>query len=263
MAAIWHGRSISRWRYGWLALLLLSLSHPLSAKQVLFAAMDDWPPFIIAKHSVASNSGFDGIDWELLQELTARTGIEIYPIPYPFARGLKEVEAGRIDLITSVVKTAERSKYMGFLQTPYYHCQTAFYAQPEMASQIKSYADLYGKRIGYTLGSAYFEPFDSDRKLLKKATINENKLPMMLLKRNEQLFIGTDCQVDYALKVQGLTGQIVPTLYRPNQGVELYIGYSKAAGIAPEVARLEKALKEMVDEGWVDKLADSYFQQPN
>lgn len=252
---------MSRWRYGWLALLLLAM--PIGAKQVLFAAMDDWPPFIIAKHSVASNAGFDGIDWELLQELSARTGIEIYPIPYPFARGLKEVEAGRIDLITSVVKTDERSKYMGFLPTSYYQCQTAFYAQPELASQIKNYEDLYGKRIGYTLGSAYFEPFDSDKKLLKKATINENKLPLMLLKRNEQLFIGTDCQVDYALKEQGLSQQIVPTFYHPNHPVELYIGYSKAAGIGPEAAKLEKALQEMVAEGWVDKLADSYFHQPN
>lgn len=261
MGAIWHGRGRSGWCYGWLALLFLT--HPLQAKQVLFAAMDDWPPFIIAKHSVASNSGFDGIDWELLQELTARTGIEIYPIPYPFARGLKEVEAGRIDIITSVVKTTERSKYMGFLQTPYYHCQTAFYAQPELASQIKSYDDLYGKRIGYTLGSSYFEPFDSDKKLLKKPTLNENKLPFMLLKRNEQLFVGTDCQMDYALKEQGLLGQIVPTFYRPNNPVELYIGYSKAAGIEAEAALLEKALKEMVAEGWVDKLADSYFKQQN
>lgn len=261
MGASRQDRGMGRWHYGWLVLLFLS--SPLQAKQVLFAAMDDWPPFIIAKHSVASNSGFDGIDWELLQELSARTGIEIYPIPYPFARGLKEVEAGRIDLITSVVKTAERSKYMGFLPTPYYHCQTAFYAQPEMAAQIKSYEDLYGKRIGYTQGSSYFEPFDSDRKLLKKPAINENKLPLMLLKRNEQLFIGTDCQVDYALKVLGLSGQIVPTFYRPNNPVELHIGYSKAAGIEQEAALLEKALKAMVAEGWVDKLADSYFQPVN
>lgn len=260
MSVGWY---LARW-WRWLGLTVVMLPcTSLQARQVLYAAMDNWPPFIIERRSLASDSGFDGIDWELLQELSARTGIDIYPIPYPFARGLKEVEAGRIDIITSVVKTTERSKYMGFLQTPYYHCQTAFYAQPEMAAQIKSYDDLYGKRIGYTLGSSYFEPFDSDRKLLKKPTLNKNKLPLMLLKRNEQLFVGTDCQVDYALKEQGLLGQIVPTFYRPNNPVELYIGYSKAAGIEKEAALLEKALKEMVAEGWVDKLADSYFKQQN
>ncbi len=240
-------------------LLGLLVSGPVQAKKMLFAAMDDWPPFIIDTHTVSSDSGFDGIDRELLQELSSRTGIDIYLLRYPFVRALQDMQAGRVDLITSLAKTPARSQFLGYLSTPYYQCHPAFYALPAMAKQIRTYEDLKGKKIGYVRGSAYFEPFDSDKQLTKNGVMNENQLPGKLLKQRNDLFVGADCQVDYALRETGLTGKIVPTVYRPPQKIDLYIGYSKAAGIEKETVLLDKALADMVAEGWVARLANSYF----
>lgn len=136
------------------------------------------------------------------------------------------------------------------------------YALPALAKQVRRYADLDGKTIGYVRGSAYFEPFDSDLRLHKDGVLNENQLPGKLLKGRNQLFIGSDCQVDYALREQGLSDKIVPTRYRPEQTVDLHIGYSKAAGIDAEVALLDKALATMVAEGWVARLINSYLPPP-
>ena len=86
MAMTMSRRFISGW--GLLALLLMCITTPLQAKKMLFAAMDDWPPFIIDTNSISSDSGFDGIDRELLQELSTRTGIDIYLLRYPFVRAL-------------------------------------------------------------------------------------------------------------------------------------------------------------------------------
>ena len=243
-----------------LGLLLVIVNGSVQARTMLFAAMDDWPPFIINTNSVSSDSGFDGIDRELLQEMSARTGIQIYLLRYPFARALRDMQAGRVDLITSLAKTSQRQKYIGYLSTPYYRCHPAFYGLPTTAKQVRTYGDLQGKVIGYVYGSAYFEPFDSDGKLTKNGVLNESQLPGKLLKRRNDLFVGTDCQVDYALHEMGLTGKIVATPYQPPQQIELYIGYSKAAGIDKEVALLDKALSEMVAEGWVDQLVNSYFK---
>ena len=243
-----------------LALLLcLLLSSGAEAKRVLYAAMDDWPPFIIDSDTLSSDSGFDGIDKELLQELSARTGIEIHPLRYPFARALQDIQAGRVDIMTSLSKTAERSQFIGYLRTPYYQCHTAFYTLPALALKIRSYDDLYGKPIGYVRGFAYFEPFDSDSRLIKHGVSNENQLPGKLLKQRDQVFVGADCQVDYVLKNMGLTGKIVPALYRPMQSFDLYVGYSRRAGIEKEAVQLDKALAEMVLEGWVAKLINSYL----
>jgi len=261
MAMTMSRRFISGW--GLLALLLMCITTPLQAKKMLFAAMDDWPPFIIDTNSISSDSGFDGIDRELLQELSTRTGIDIYLLRYPFVRALQDMQGGRVDLLTSLAKTPARSRYIGYLSTSYYQCRPAFYALPAMAQQVRSYADLRGKKIGYVRGSAYFEPFDSDRRLNKNAVMNESQLPGKLLKQRNQLFIGTDCQVDYSLHEMGLSKQIVRTAYQPDQHIDLYIGYSKAAGIEKEVALLDKALAEMVAEGWVARLVNSYFHSDN
>lgn len=243
-----------------LCLILVIVNGSAQGRTMLFAAMDDWPPFIINTNSVSSDSGFDGIDRELLQEMSARTGIQIYLLRYPFARALRDMQAGRVDLITSLAKTPARQQYIGYLTTPYYRCHPAFYGLPATAKQVRTYEDLQGKIIGYVYGSAYFEPFDSDATLTKNGVLNESQLPGKLLKRRNHLFVGTDCQVDYALHEMGLTGKIVPTPYRPPQQIELYIGYSKAAGIEKEVALLDKALSDMVAEGWVDRLVNSYFK---
>lgn len=240
-------------------LLLMFMSLPVAAKKTLFAAMDDWPPFIIDTNSLSSDSGFDGIDRELLQELSSRTGIDIYLLRYPFMRALQDMQGGRVDLLTSLAKTPARSRYIGYLSTPYYQCHPAFYGLPALAKQVRRYADLKGKTIGYVRGSVYFEPFDSDASLHKNAVLNESQLPGKLLKQRNDLFIGTDCQVSYALHEMGLSQQIVATTYQPDHNVDLYIGYSKAAGIEQEVALLDKALAEMIAEGWVARLVNSYF----
>ena len=93
-------RTMSHWiRAGCvLVALLLGLGGtPVQAKRVLFAAMDDWPPFIIDRVSLSSDSGFDGIDRELLQELSVRSGVEIRLLRYPFARALQDLQTGRVD----------------------------------------------------------------------------------------------------------------------------------------------------------------------
>ena len=75
-----------------LCLILVIVNGSAQGRTMLFAAMDDWPPFIINTNSVSSDSGFDGIDRELLQEMSARTGIQIYLLRYPFARALRDMQ---------------------------------------------------------------------------------------------------------------------------------------------------------------------------
>lgn len=241
--------------------IVVSLSVPVSAaeRKVLFAAMDDWPPFIIDTGGVSSDSGFDGFDQELLQELASRSGVEIYLLRYPFARSLQDLKVGKIDLITSLAKTPQREKYIGYFSQPYYQCHTAFYAQPNVAKVIRDYNDLKGRKIGYMRGSVYFERFDNDASLNKDPVLSESQLPGKLLKGRNSVFVGTDCQMDYLLIKNGLSDQIVKTAYRPTQAVNLYIGYSKAAGIEREVLRLDAAMTQLIAEGWVQRLARNYF----
>lgn len=149
-----------------LVALLLGLDwYPVQAKRVLFAAMDDWPPFIIDRVSLSSDSGFDGIDRELLQELSVRSrrrdpSVALSVCP----RATRSADGARRSHHQSGENPA-RSRFIGYLSTPYYQCHPTLYALPALAKQVRRYADLDGKTIGYVRGSAYFEPFDSDLRL--------------------------------------------------------------------------------------------------
>lgn len=239
--------------------LMLFISSCGWANTTLFAALHDYPPFVISNSSVSSDSHFEGIDWEVLQELSARTGIDIIPLRYPYSRGLVALQEGQVDMMTSMTLDQDLPDSIEFLGTPYYQCQMRFYALPEQAIQIRNYTDLIGKKIGLVRGKHYFHAFDTDERLLKDPVNQVTQLPLKLTRQFNQVSIGSDCQMEYMLQQMQLTGQIVPTLYQPQQAFNLYIGYNRHALQPQEIDRLNRALADMVKAGWINQVARGYF----
>ena len=57
-----------------------------------------------------------------------------------------------------------------------------------------------------------------------------------------------------------LLTEIVPTRYDPGYSLDLYVGYSKAAHIDDKLPLLDQALTQLVAEGWVERMAKTYFE---
>lgn len=238
-------------RFWWLTLLLLA---PLcrAADAPLRVMTDLWPPF-----RMESASGeLQGLDIDLLAELTRRTGLRFEVQRVPWARGLAALEQGRADLMTGLARTAERERYIHYLERPYYACAPRFYASPARAAQLGDYAALRGLRIGYVLESAYFQPFDGDDGLNKVGVSTESQLLEMLARGRIDVLVGTDCQVDYALLDPALAGRIVKAAYRPAAYTELYIGFSRQR--LAHLPQLAAALDGLLREGWIARAALRY-----
>lgn len=58
-----------------------------------------------------------------------------------------------VDLITSFGYTPQRAEFACYLKPAYTTMQLAFYSNGNKPRNIRSYAELYGKRIGVILGS--------------------------------------------------------------------------------------------------------------
>ncbi|WP_165666377.1 substrate-binding periplasmic protein [Metapseudomonas otitidis] len=215
---------------------------------------DYWPPFRME----GENGRITGLDMDLLAELQRRTGLRFEVQRAPWARGLAALEGGTADLMTGLARTPERERYIDYLAQPYYACAPRLYASPETAPRIRRYADLKGPTIGFVLESAYFEPFDSDRNLVKFGVNNEVQLLQMLALGRLQVVIGSDCQVDYALRDPHLAGRIQRTVYQPDARTDLYIGFSRQRPLTAERQRIAKALEQMQAEGWVQRAAARY-----
>lgn len=241
-------------RVVWLGLLLLSAQLKAAEPAPLLVMTDIWPPFRMQ----SADGALHGLDIDLLNQLSLRTGLRFEVQRAPWARGLAALQQGKADLMTGLAKTPEREGYIDYLPQPYYACTPRFYAAPAHADALRSYAELAGLSIGYVLESAYFQPFDSDSTLHKVAVNNEVQLLEMLVRGRLQAVIGTDCQVDYELRDKRWNGRIAKAAFEPQAHTDLYIGFSRERGLTAEYQKVAEALEQLRREGWVTNAARRY-----
>lgn len=238
----------------WLGLFLLPLLCRAAEPEPLRVMTDLWPPFRME----AADGTLIGLDIDLLDELSRRSGLRFEIERAPWARGLAALEQGRADMMTGLAKTPERERYIQYLETPYYACSPRFYARPSVASLLDRYDRLRGLRIGYVLESVYFPRFDADQALDKVGVSAEAQLLEMLVRKRIDTLIGTDCQVDFALLDPTLAGHIVKASYQPQARTDLYIGFSRKR--LAQLPRVAAALSSMQTDGWIARAAMRYHE---
>ena len=215
-----------------------------------------WPPFRMNDGSAPS--GFIGIDIDIALELERRLGIAIEIQRRPWARALEMMKSGEADLVTGIARTDERESYMAYVGVPYAAVQPVFYALKGKGSAIGTYDDLYGKSIGFSLNSAYFEPFNSDSMLTKVGLSTEEQILKVLSLGRIDVAIGTDPNMSWDVARLGYRDALERTSYRPTVRTDLYIAISRkssAVALAPDI---ERALKVMVSDGTIEAIVEKY-----
>lgn len=251
-------RILSLSRYLFLVVVIIIYSTPCLAKMnEIILATEVWPPFRIADKT--SEHQYSGIDLDLLKEITKRLNVTFKIKHLPWARCLDFMKSGQADIITGLAYTPERAQYIHYSTIPYYVASPAFYLQKGKGYLIKKYEDLYRFTIGYSIDSAYFEPFNSDKSLKKFGVSTEIQLIKMLANGHIDVIIGTDCNVEHDIAKLGLKDKIEKAHYIPNKNIELYIGISKNSEFSKRYDELNRIIKEMVEKGSIDKIAEKYF----
>lgn len=219
-------------------------------------ATEEWPPFRI--NDPGSQSGFRGIDIELVAALEQTLGVKILIERHPWARALEMMRAGQVDFLTGVARTAEREQFMHYVDVSYCAVRPRFYTQKGKGKEILSYEHLYGKTIGYSLHSAYFEPFNSDDRLDKRGLSTEMQLLQVLALNRLDLIIGTDPNLSYDVARLDLGGAVEPTAYQPDKKTELYIAISRQSPMLEDAATVEGALRTLLAEGVVERILQNF-----
>ncbi len=218
---------------------------------------DPWPPFTIMQEG-----HFSGIDIDIIKELEKRLPNVTFKFKeIPWSRALHYMELGKIDAITSLAKRAAREKYILYTSPPYYsNCSSRFYLKQGNGLSIQQYTDLYRFKVGHVVNSAYFPRFDTDDKLNKYSVTHESQLLKMLENDRLDVMVGTNCQVDYHIKLSGLSGTLEQAEYKPGNNVDLYLGLSKRSAITKLEPQLNRIFQELKDEGVIQRIADKYLK---
>ena len=250
-----------------LAVVLVTVSQPCccdvaagEAGPTLRMATEEWPPFRI--NDPQGESGFRGIDIEVVAALEERLGVKIHIERHPWARALEMMRSGQVDLLSGVARTAERERFMHYVGTSYWAVRPRFYAAKGRGGEILFYEHLRGKSIGYSLHSAYFEPFDSDAGLDKKGLSAEAQLLQALALKRLDLIIGTEPNLSYDIARLGLGSAVEPTAYQPERQTDLFFAFSRKSPHLDLAGRIEEVLAGLVKEGVVRGIVARYTGEP-
>lgn len=158
-----------------LCLLLLTLALPALAQETLRVDFRERPPEM---YRVDGAPG--GPLVVVLETAAQRLGIRLLWREAPFLRSLDDLRSGRIDLVPRVLMTEGRQAYVHFLPSI---CNQAldihFAVRPGHEADLSRYEDLYRLAVGVKRGTAYFEPFDNDRKLNRVYASDDAQLAAM------------------------------------------------------------------------------------
>ena len=238
--------------------LFASGGHASSSVPEYTLVTDYWPPFRIP----GQRETMTGIDIDLVARIEARLGIKIQIQRVPWIRALAMMREGKADFMSGLARTAERETFIHYAEPPYTQIRPVFYKLASSPKEISRYEDLAGHRIGFTRGSAYFEPFDSDASLDKHSATDETQLLKMLVGQRFDFIIGSDLQADYEIGIRGYKNRIVKADYRPEKSVPLYIGVSRKSAFLPRVEELNRAITELLANGTVTDLLGRYGVAP-
>ncbi|WP_461209087.1 substrate-binding periplasmic protein [Desulfocurvus sp. DL9XJH121] len=119
----------------------------------LVVGCDDWPPY-----EYKEDGRFKGIAMEILQEALRRIEQPVASIEqYPWARGLRLLEGGGLDVLCSGVMDTARLGYVRYHQEPLVESRWALFVRSDDEERlaVRQLADLDGKALGIVRGYSY------------------------------------------------------------------------------------------------------------
>ncbi|WJY26934.1 MULTISPECIES: transporter substrate-binding domain-containing protein [Sporosarcina] len=214
-----------------------------------YAASGVYKPF-----SYEDNGKLTGFDIEIGEAIADKLGLDPVPVTNPFETILQGLVAKKYDaIIGSMAYTKKRAEQADFTE-PYYYSGGMIWVSKDN-EDIKTPEDLEGKKIGVVAQSTYEEPakelsdniqyYSSDVVALKDLTV-ENRLDAVI----------TADIVGYEAIDNGFA---IKEVGKPLWVEQPSIAVRKDNKELTEA--IDKALKELVDEGKYKEISEKWFDR--
>lgn len=232
-----------------------------SPEKVIRYAVFPAPPYMIGADD--ENAAMTGIDVEIVQEIARRLGREVVFVRCPWARCLELMKAGDADLLSSAYKKPEREEYMRYFSRPFLDSlPIAFYTLKEKKVVINSYEDIYRlESVGVLRGASYFEQFDQDEKVKKFEVASQDQLFPMLLAGRVEAIAGYVPTENYRIKVEGYAGLVELSNYVYAEQAFVYMTISDKSPLASIFEQIDQINTQLVEEGFVQKIVNKYYEE--
>jgi polar amino acid transport system substrate-binding protein len=225
-----------------------------------------WEPY--APYTFAGADGeVTGADIDLIKAIGAAIGCSIVPVELPWARILKEVEQGTLDVSTSTSRTPERDQWALFSE-PYRETEIAIYVRRGEVPRfdLRALADVPAQRlrlgviVDYYYGEALAEAAaDPDfAAWLDAAPDYQTNIRKLVSGRIDGFLVEDVAVMEAELARMGLSGRVEPYPLRI-PGERLRFMFSRKT-VAPEVvAQVDAAVAALRADGRLQAITAKYL----
>ncbi len=229
------------------------------AKKVSVGTSADYPPYEYIDE--AGNKA--GFDIELMAEIAKRMGVELEWVDMPFDSLVAAVAGGKLDMAISCFNyDEERDKIVDFSEA-YYTTEDAFVVTSAFTGTITVPEDVANYKVGVQSGTV-------QDGWLTDNLVTPGLLPEANLSRYERV---DQAALDLANgRIEVLMGDYVPIQALVAQNPDLRVVYRGVLSTGPInivlpdgdtklKAEVDRIIKELQDEGFIDQLAVKYFSE--
>ncbi|WP_184590274.1 substrate-binding periplasmic protein [Pseudomonas nitroreducens] len=231
---------------------LALLAAPLAACEKTLR-WDDDPPFSMQ----LPDGRIGGLYVELNREVLERLGCQVRMVKLPWARALRELEQGRLDVLPGAFRKPEREVYAWFSGTVLPPSRNILFVRRDLPQRdsLQQLSDLPGSdfRLGAQIDVSYGEPYRqlmADPDFAARVFFNPSRSNLwhMVDKGRIDGIIADEHSGQYELQQLGLGGNIGPTpVVVSAESAE--VAFSKRTQDEDFVRRYAQTLKMLVDEG--------------
>lgn len=218
----------------------------LKEKGVMSIAMSgDFPPF----NFVNEKNEVVGFDPDIGREIAKRMGMKVEIVTTQWAGILAGLLAEKYDSIVGSMSITEKRKRVVDFVGPYYTVNRAVFVKK--GSNIKTLADLDGKKIGSTLGETHISWIKEHKSWRLTTYKGLSELLLDLESGRIDAFVNDDVPVLVAIKKNNIDARKVNIANLPALGAGLAIRKGN-----PELkAAMQKALDAMLEDGTYAKIS--------
>lgn len=216
----------------------------------------DYPPYEYYDTSGGSKK-IVGFDIEIAKKITEKLGYKLEIVESDFNGIIPALQANRADFaMAGMTPTEERKKNADFSMI-YYTAKNTIVARKE--SNIKTTADLKGKKVGVQLGATQEKAAQSiAKKVQGMEVVKLNKVGDIIQelksKRIDAAIIEDTVAKGYTANDESLELNVIP----PEGEAGSAIAFPKGS---PLVAEFDKVLKEMKESKEIEQLAKQWFEK--
>ncbi|TYC57337.1 amino acid ABC transporter substrate-binding protein [Marinobacter sp. BW6] len=222
---------------------------------------DDDPPYFMLKEDEVV-----GIDADLAREAMERLGCSLSLQKLPWARALRELRDGRVDMLSGAYRTPEREQYAHYSEVVGLVSPNILFVR----RSDKARFDFSGLRVllesDFRLGAQINVSYSDEYSALVQNPDYEKNI--QYLSRRESLWrmlarnridgvVASRLTGLYEIKELGLSGAIVPSSLVVSNKPAFFV-FSKASVGSEFVADFDLALRAMLDDGTFAAIVNRY-----